>query len=156
MKLDPVYLVQPEPEPGVRMSRRRFVGVALSCVGAGFGAGLVAGRGFGGVATGSPIPAEGENETVPAELAWARDLSKGPVIGMAEQVGAFVTACGNWPRDEILQRGLGRLAAFVADNPDAPNRRMAAGLMLRHLARLPESGSVLAPHVPRLRRIVSR
>ena len=115
MKLEPVYLVEPLPEPETR-SRRAFlsVGIAFAIGGlVGFYPGLRLGRGEARGASG-----------VDEELGHLRWLAvEAPVAELRAEAGYYLHLLGwKYSDEELLWRGFDRLAADLLASPSTRER----------------------------------
>ena len=112
MRLDPVYLVAPEPEkPALRLSRRAALGLAALA----FAGGIAAGR--------WSIPARAEETTPPRgddpELAWVRAVCDGPLDELvARRHALFGTALGRPEATASIAVGVERLIDHALAHPD--------------------------------------
>jgi len=133
MRLEPVYLVAPEPEPPKIPTRRAFL-----LAGATFAAGLTLG-GACGYAAGSSAntsvqTGEGEDDvrelesTGNAELDELRRLAvKAPIEELAEKWLYFLQVSSkDYRHDEVLPRGVERLAKYILATPDLDQRKLIA------------------------------
>ncbi len=129
MRLDPVYLVAPAPEPP-KVTRRAAIlaciGTAVSCLAIGFGSASVLSRQSG---RSNKLPGEAED----ANLSWALELQRGPQADLIEHHRFFLAVVElDEPHRERLWRGVGRLveAVSLASDLEVDNRRSLARLLL--------------------------
>ena len=153
MRLDPVYLVAPEPSK--RPTRRAFMLTSGTLL-AGFSLG-----GACGYAAGSRAGAnDAENQqalepTGDAELDELRELSRNgsieELLAARFKIRHFVIT--RYPDDPVLWTGIERLARIVLQRPDCPDRRPLA----RGLGTMIEQSGKPAEHlielVPRLKSV---
>lgn len=116
MRLEPVYLVAPEPEPKHRLiSRRLFLFGLSGSAAVGFGIGWAASRGGGPPA---PIPAAAKSGAVSADAderqRWALQLQEGPVEDLVENYQAFLWIAGT-PVDARMEIGVRRLCEAILE-----------------------------------------
>jgi hypothetical protein len=148
MKLDPVYLVAPEPQRDAkRFSRRACLGLAAL----GFGFGALLGSGLRrALATG------GTATTIDAELQWALALQRGPLERLVRDRVTFLAIVDEHAAElDRFEAGLSRLVeAVLRGEVDATSRRLAAEELSSWLegrqALLPAE---LVTHVAELRRL---
>lgn len=120
MIIKPVYLVEPEPDRRVKMSRRAFVlaGAGLFVGGAGAGA-------LGSAALARDEPTDRNRKM----LEHSQALAVGKVEDLYGQSYLFVTTCQQWPTDVVLRFGLKRLARYLVENTELHDRmKRARGL----------------------------
>lgn len=175
MKLTPVYLVAPEPDPPSMPTRRAFL-IAGSTFAAGLGLGGACG--FAAGASGAPAkvqPASGDvGEPVAAQDASMREgpiewessgdalleelrrlAVKAPIEELVEKRQDFVNLLySTYPEDTIAWRGIGRLSEHYCFNESLRDRRIFA----RWLAQVIEKASApvrepLIKYVDRLKSI---
>lgn len=148
MKIEPVYLVAPEPAPPRPpvFSRRALlaaIGVAAASGGA---IGWFATRGTGDVAQrrgGTPTP----------RLQWALDLQSGPLDELVRHQVAFLWIVES-DRDARLTTGLRRLArAILEDHPAIGAERADLAREIADCITGLNAGSDLGPLVEPLRRV---
>lgn len=127
MRLDAVYLVAPVPKPPSVPTRRAFlVAGATFCAGLGLGGacGYAVGVGRGaGPAGEEELPTTGN-----AELDELRRLAvQAPIEELVEKWLYFLDSFAqHYRRDEVLPRGVARLADHVLATPGLPQRRAFA------------------------------
>ena len=151
VKLEPVYLLAPQPDqPGPRgLSRRAVMGFAIGSFAFGFGVGAalrLLGR------------REPSDESSPSdrELAWARDLARGPIETLLAESAPYLQVAGAHGRSEtILRDGLLRLADAACGEtlPAMQRRDLARGLIVTLSALGDAARPELAARIPALRRI---
>ncbi|MBI5852995.1 MAG: hypothetical protein HZB39_18450, partial [Planctomycetes bacterium] len=124
MRLDPVYLVAPEPEkPTLRLSRRAAFGLAAMT----FAGGIAAGRWL--------IPARDAQKAPPRfddpELAWVRAACDGPLDDLvARRHALFGTALGRPEATASIAVGVQRLIDHALAHPnDARCKALARELV---------------------------
>lgn len=113
MRLEPVFLVAPEPErpSDPLIPRRRFIAAVT-------GAGLL------GLATGAlwswrpDHEPEGDGAATDDRLAWALDLQAGPLVELIRHRLAFIWVVESRP-DARLVEGLRRLSVAVLEDDPA-------------------------------------
>jgi hypothetical protein len=141
MRLDPVFLVEPKPAAASIPTRRAFLvaggtfAFGLSIGGAcGYAMGAASANGAGG-GTGSEqekeAPAAQSEELKPSgdvDLDELRRLAvKAPIEELLEYRIPFLREFSlRYRNDEMLWRGVGRIADAVIARPDYPNRLIAA------------------------------
>jgi hypothetical protein len=145
MRLEPVYLVAPEPR---RPTRRGFVWIAL--------AGAVGG--VAGFALRQAFGEPGVAAATNARLAWARRLAAGdaPIGDLVEHYQAFLlTLEVDAPEDARLWSGVLRIAHAVLEQPTIEERARIARLLVATIARpgapAPEELRRLVPSLERVR-----
>lgn len=108
MKLDPVYLVAPEPQRDAkRFSRRACLGLAAL----GFGFGAMVGSGLR-----RALASGGTATAIDAELQWAIELQRGPLERLVRDRGMFLALAGERRSQESdLLVGVQRLARHALD-----------------------------------------
>lgn len=116
MRLEPVYLIAPEPEPKQRLiSRRLFVFGLSGSAAAGFGIGWASSRGR---ESPTPDPAAASPAAVPASAddrqRWALLLQEGPVEDLVENYQAFLWIAGT-PVDARMEIGVRRLCEAILE-----------------------------------------
>lgn len=157
MKLDPVFLVAPQPNPPTMPTRRAFL-----IAGTTFTLGTAVGGACGYSIAAKPDPvAAGDVDvdlepTNDVELDELRRLAvKAPIAELIEKRLVFLNSLTkNYPKDEILWKGASRLADAVLANRPISDRR----LFSRFLAQVIEQGDplftkALQPRVRDLRRV---
>ena len=129
MRLEPVYLLAPKPKPP-SMPTRRAILIAGSTFVAGFGVG-----GACGYAAGSRVAPAGESTSEPelqpsgdADLDELRRLAvKAPIEELMQNAVVFANLVrATYRDDEILWRGMDRIAAALISGYQIPDRRKAA------------------------------
>ena len=148
MKLDPVFLVAPEPErrASAVCTRRALALWSLAAAGLGLGAGAYLARWR---------PARAAHEPpLDASLAWALDLQSGPLDGLLAAADAFLARAVTFA-DPRLEPGLRRLGeAVLEDHPlCGPDRLPLARKLAAVLSALPcsEELRTLGERLERLR-----
>ena len=160
MRLDPVYVVAPRPASQSMSTRRAFLFASGTFA---FGATLGGACGYAvGASAAPPVepaaePPTTQPSTEPAldeplkpsgdvELDELRRLAvKAPIDELIKNRVAFLTLLGRrYPSDEVLWRGVQRLADEVLKRSDYPSRRIAA----MSIAQVVENGH------PRLKQLV--
>jgi hypothetical protein len=151
MRIEPVYLLAPEPDRRVKLSRRAFLGLGLGFAAIGGGAGFVLGR--------ASMPAGGDGAEPDADasqdrphdrtgalsaseskqLQQARAWATGEIETLARYYDGFVLVCTKWPDDPILNEGLARLAKYVVATVDLERRRITALTLVRYFGRFPST-----------------
>lgn len=133
MRLDPVFVVAPQPAPPSMPTRRAFL-----LAGATFTLGAAVG-GVGGYAIGSArastVHAAGADlaPTGDHELDELRRLAiSAPIEELIEKRLVFLRSLGmSYPRDESLWQGVVRLADALRTDPSFPDREVTARLIAR-------------------------
>jgi hypothetical protein len=147
MRLDPVFLVAPEPEGPApsTVSRRMFVGALASSFGLGALLGYTA---TGREGEASPPPREPSTE-----LRWALQLQEGPLEELVAGHRSFLIVFAD-TEDPRLLAGIERLALAVleADPSVRDPRPDLASALASEIASRPVARP-LAHHVDALRRI---
>jgi hypothetical protein len=155
MKLDPVYLLAPDPAPArpPESSRRRFAtGVAVGLL-----SGLAAGSGLARLLAPRPAGADETDEPTgdDARLRWALDLQQGPLEDLVAGNTDFLLAFTEHPdvRDR-LEPGIYRLVIAVLEDDDAvaDRRALLAAKLAQSIDSLPPDAR-LRTHLPFLRRL---
>jgi hypothetical protein len=125
MRLDPVFLLEPEP----RQTRRALlIGACAAAVGGGLG--LALGR--------ATVP-DAEASVVDPQLVWARELARDttPILQLADKYGPFLTILrSKAPNDRALWAGVARLSAALLDDTlsvSADSRRRIAKAILAEI-----------------------
>lgn len=155
MKLDPVFLVAPQPNPPTMPTRRAFL-----IAGSTFTLGTAVGGACGYSIAAKPDPvAAGDVALEPTndvELDELRRLAvKAPIAELIEKRLVFLNSLTkSYPKDEVLWKGASRLADAVLGNRPISDRR----LFSRFLAQVIEQGDplftqALLPRVRDLRRV---
>ena len=154
MKLHPVYLVEPKPEPAT--GRRAFL-----VAGATFVAGLGLGGACGFAAGSRNQPAEAgttdptlepTGDALLDELrALSRDGSVEELIEARHRLRFFVS--NRYPNDPVLWTGIERLAEIVLQQPDCPDRYVFARLLSSMIEQSGAPSEHLLDLVPRLRSV---
>jgi hypothetical protein len=128
MKLEPVYLVAPEPAPP-SVSRRAFLWTAVLGPLVGGSAGFLAGYVTGRPAAPSAGP-EAEPLTVPADfdvrLTWALRLLEADDETFLAQAVGFLSVANRHADDPRIRDGLGRLARILVEHADVSRARSVA------------------------------
>jgi hypothetical protein len=156
MKLDPIYIVAPDPLP-VRpppVSRRRFVtGWALGLI-----SGLAAGTGVAMLRR-HPHAGSGEETTGPgdedARLRWAFDLQQGPIDELvADNTDFLLVFTERISVRDRLEPGIYRLVVAVLEDDPAVSRQrpLLAAKLAQSIEALPPDAR-LRSHLPFLRRL---
>lgn len=133
MKLEPVYLVAPRPKPPSMPTRRAFLFMGFA-----FAGGSVVG-GACGYSIGAAIAKSGDlSPTGNAELDELRRLAvKAPLAELVENRLYFMMVFDRkYSSDEVLWRGVERLANAIAADPAFPDRRRMAKVMTLTIERL--------------------
>jgi hypothetical protein len=120
MRIDPVFLVAPEPEPPSMPTRRAFL-LAAGALVVGAGGGGACGYSLG-VAARPVEPAADKPVAEPssgdAELDYWRGVAKGPLDDLFEKGLMFLHVRNtDYQQDQQLWLGVQRLAEEVRDNP---------------------------------------
>ena len=136
MRLQPVYLLAPEPEKTrAQFSRRALLASAVAAFGVGWGLGSAM-RGVVGrpeVPGPEPLPPEDE-----ALVAWAEGLQSRPVAQLVSDRGAFFQVYFRFPSSrQRLRSGLTKLAAAEISGA-ADLSEQDRGLIARELLQLPD------------------
>jgi hypothetical protein len=136
MKLEPVFLVAPKPKPPSMPTRRAFL-----LAGATFTLGAVTGGACGysiGAAAAVPPAAEEIPPSGDVELDELRRLAvKAPIEELVERRLTFTNSVfKDYPTDELLWRGVGRLCDAVLAGHAMADRRLFA----RFLAQMIQQG----------------
>jgi hypothetical protein len=105
MRLDPVYLVAPRPQPRT-IGRRALCGIAVLCLAAGFLGG------FTWRAAASP-------GAVDSIVDWARSVAADPTRAdvLRQQYHGFLHALDRTPQDPDLWQAFGRIVANLESQP---------------------------------------
>jgi len=128
MRIDPVYVLSPRPQPASVPTRRAFLiasgtFIAGGAIGGACGYSLGVGRGKAADAS-SPAGASGNDAelktTGDAELDyWRRLAVQAPLDELFEKAVPFLTArVSTYKFDDVLWRGVARLTSEIIDNPD--------------------------------------
>lgn len=116
MKLEPVFLLAPEPEPKKPegWSRRAVLAIALTSFAAGLGAGAVVWP------VGEPI------DSADLELKWATALARSSIDELVAMNAPFLQVAGaRGHRNAAIQAGVLRLADAIRDASLDERRRVA-------------------------------
>jgi hypothetical protein len=125
MRLDPVYLLAPEPEPPSMPTRRAFLLIGGAFLGGtvlggacGYTIGVAQGGGEQGAAGAGPGEIEWERSD-DADLEELRRLAvKAPIGELMEKAVLFLaTRSFSYRTDPILFRGIQRLSLEITENP---------------------------------------
>lgn len=152
MRLDPTFLVAPEPEPAEPaprlVSRRMFAIGVLASAGLGAASGFVLSR-----RSPPPAPQPPVRGPSPQLLDWALRVQDGPLPQLADNHGPFLMVFAD-ADDPRLLVGVQRLAtAVIEDDPAVHESRLT---LARSLTIEIEARAVARPllrFVPALRRI---
>lgn len=117
MKLEPVYLLAPEP-PRAPISRRSLVAAVAGFATAGFVAGFAVGRRRSGDLPESVSIPTGDGEL----LDWAIAVQAGPEDALIDAAGRFLMTAGH-VADARLKPGLERLAELVCRTDRMPSEQ---------------------------------
>ncbi|MCA8973367.1 MAG: hypothetical protein KDC98_01530 [Planctomycetes bacterium] len=134
MKLEPVYLLAPEPEPPSMPTRRAFL-----LAGGMFAAGSICGGACG--YTIGVVSSQGEEkvgEFAPSgdrELDYWRNLAvKAPLDELFARAPNFLTAqMADYKNDEVLWRGVDRLSHEIISNPDRRVGHVVIGVIIQNI-----------------------
>ncbi len=153
MRLDPVLLAAPNAPPALMPTRRAFV-----LGGAMFAAGLSLG-GACGYAIGSrrieePGKEEEQASSGDADLDELRRLAvKAPIEELVKHDLLFIRSTTVvYKNDKVLWRGMRRLADYLLETRDYPNRRTVAAVLVQAINfAAPETAEPLLGYVEKLR-----
>jgi hypothetical protein len=155
MRLDPVFLLAPTPPPPSMPTRR-----AMLLTGGAFLLGSAIGSACGytlGVAQAASKP-ENTDELKPTgdvELDELQRLAvKAPIDELCEKAIPFLASrAADYPQDQILWRGVARLAREMVDNPARPLHHTTIGAVVSTIDRgTPPSALNLRELLPQLSR----
>jgi hypothetical protein len=149
MKLEPVYLLGPEPKPTTAeksVSRRQLFGWCAASV----GLGLSVGWGVGARSDAATAPVE-EPATESASLRWALEIQGASDEALYAKAMLFLHVIGS-TRDERLLPGLERLVGLVLAHEDSATRQFCS--FLADLIDDWDAASALRSSLPDLRRRV--
>ena len=148
MKLEPVYLVAPEPAPKGITTRRAFL-VAGTCFAAGAVSGFALQRSMG-----TPAP------RVPVDpiVRWAREVSRDParIQELREHYHGFLHAVASAPEDADLWFGFERLVDQLELMPRNPQTAVIAASLRQTLVAYPDRAADRPELVARLRAMEKR
>lgn len=143
MRLEPVLLVAQDPPPTPPATRRAFVfGAAVFATGLSLGGACGYAIGARRVEGDAAAPVNGQEELKPsgdADLDELRRLAvKAPIEELVKHDMLFMrSAAIVYKNDDVLWRGIRRLAERVCDRADYPNRRASAGVILQAIEGAP-------------------
>lgn len=123
MKLEPVYLLPPEPDRRVKLSRRAFAAVVLGAAATGGSAGY-----WVRASRSEPTPPPVIHDRLHQ---WARVTAQGPIERLAAAGQGFSAALRLHGDDEVLRAGLLRLADYLLAHPEMDSAKVLA-LSLRN------------------------
>ncbi|MCR9244617.1 MAG: hypothetical protein NXI31_06265 [bacterium] len=162
MKLQPVYLLAPEPEPKSMTSRRAFLLAGCTfatgtLIGGACGYSLGASRGSGEPEDPKKVGSNDEVElksTGDSTLDELRRLAiKAPVGDLCAKADLFMNLKGlDYPDDPVLWQGMGRLMEEAVNNPNQPFERNTLSLLIRFVEKAnPPQELRLDRYLPALR-----
>jgi hypothetical protein len=149
MRLDPVFVLAPEPP---RASRRAVL------LGAGaFALGACAGAVVWPWLMGSADGDAAASERASADGEWARALAVGPPAALFEHATRFLVELGRTPDDAVLWQGALALARHVVAQERSDRTARVADMLLALARRIPRTGGVdFAGIVPALEGVQRR
>jgi hypothetical protein len=157
MRLEPVYLVSPRPIPPAMSSRRAFLlagatFVAGSALGGACGYSLAASAGKEAGGGDADLATSGD-----AELDELRRLAvKAPIEELVQRGVLFLNMRDTvYPKDEVLWRGVARLAQEIIARPDPIDRSLVLVVAATIERGGPPKDLKLEDSLPRLREIRS-
>lgn len=126
MSLKPVYVLPPEPDSRMRISRRAFGGVLLGAA----SAGALAGGWVGASLFGADHADRGDEAATSApsnpHLDWVRGFDGKPVDPVFDQAATLLFVIGQHPDDPTVQRVARRVALSLCERPTRPNAALIA------------------------------
>lgn len=130
MKLDPVFLVSPKPNPSAMPTRRAFL-IAGSTFTLGTAVGGACGYSIGVSTQGQPDAGDDYEPSGDVELDELRRLAvKAPLEELyAKRINFTLDVAIDYRRDAILWRGVDRLGNAVLADESLQDRRMSAKLV---------------------------
>lgn len=146
MRLDPVFVVAPEPTAPTMPTRRAFLLAGATFT---FGAAIGGACGYSaGAAQAAGSAAPREEELTPSgdsDLDELRRLAvKAPIEELIERRLPFVNAVfADYPKDEILWRGVGRLCDVVLRDNSLPGRSSFSRALAQVIEKSEASGAKL-------------
>lgn len=146
MKLEPVYLLTPEPKEAP-VSRRGFIAAIAGCSLASFLAGFMVGDRDSGERAVEPSSATDDGELIE----WALAVQTGTEAALIDAAGRFLMIAGH-VADLRLQPGLERLAVLVREPDRMPSaERVDFARVLVMLGRMAPYAAGMRDHLSALR-----
>lgn len=144
MKIDPVYLLAPEPKPPAVPTRRAFLLAGVAGF-AGIGAGYVLSAATSTATTETPSTAQGADEAT-ERIRWAEDLASHGVDEILDNLPAFLGVVheANALRSDrvVLWSGVRKAAEAIVNRGAMPLRASKAKAILAISALRPEDSTL--------------
>ena len=152
MKLEPVYLLEPEPQPDPepRVSRRAFAAGAVALFLGGVGTGAAV---FGGRGESSARPDAEQEPDRKFSREWAREMAGRSDAALFEHAPAMILAASRWSEDDVIQHAVERLVSITLASPPSDRRRNVAMSLVAWFGRHPAKTASLHVQVDRLRQL---